>query len=165
MTLLAVYETPSERKQRRNKLEGGRPGWCPRCALISQLRQHFFCFYGHLYGPVFGTLNQGPEGASKQDPRQRASPATPRADTTSSGDQDNPSVPPSPGGCPPDTQIWGGQGIPEHSSKSAYPGPLGSPDWAAATRKQGWGQGSPTTSKQPPSGRSESPVPKPSKVG
>lgn len=62
MTLLAIYETPSERKQRRNKLEVGRPGWCPRCALISQLRQHFFCFYGHLYGPVFGTLNQGPEG-------------------------------------------------------------------------------------------------------
>lgn len=81
MTLLAVYETPSERKQRRNKLEVGRPGWCPRCALISQLRQHFFCFYDHLYGPVFGTLYQGPEGESKQDPRQRASPAPPRADT------------------------------------------------------------------------------------
>lgn len=66
MTLLAVYETPSERKQRRNKLEVGRPGWCPRCALISQPRQHFFCFYGHLYGPVFGLLIRGrKERASK----------------------------------------------------------------------------------------------------
>lgn len=37
------------------------------------------------------------------------SPATPQADTTSSGDQDNPCFPRNPGGCAPDTLIWGGQ--------------------------------------------------------
>ena len=48
--------------------------------------------------------------------------ATPLADPTSSGDQDNLGSPPSPGSCPPDAQSWGGPGIPEHSSKSAEPG-------------------------------------------
>ena len=62
------------------------------------------------------------ERASKiQD--KKPSLATPRADPTSSGDQDNPSVPPNPG-----TQIWGGQGIPEHGRTFAEPGP-----WAAPT--------------------------------
>lgn len=149
MTLFAVYETPSERKQKRNKLEVERPGWCPRCALIRQLRQRFFCFYGHLYGPVFGTLNQGPEGESKQDPRQRASRATPRADTASSGDQDNPFSSQSRQLSPRHPDL-GGQGIPEHGSKSAEPGPPGSPDWAVVTGKQGWGWNSPEPGKQPP---------------
>lgn len=46
MTLLAVYETPSERKQRRgNKLEVGGAGWCLGCALISQLHQYFFSVF------------------------------------------------------------------------------------------------------------------------
>lgn len=31
-------------------------------------------FYGRLYNPVFGTLYQGPEGGSGQDPRQEAFP-------------------------------------------------------------------------------------------
>lgn len=76
MTLLAVYKTPSERKQRRrNKLEVGNPGGSLRCALISQLHQHFSSvFYGQLYSPMFGTLYQGPEGGSKQDPRQESFP-------------------------------------------------------------------------------------------
>lgn len=70
------------------------------------------CFYGHLYSPMFATLYQEPEGDSEQDPRQEPSPATPQADIASSGDQDNPSFPPSPGGCAPDTLIWGGQEFP-----------------------------------------------------
>lgn len=37
------------------------------------------------------------------------SPATPQADPTSSGDQDNPSFPPRAGGCAPDTGIWAGE--------------------------------------------------------
>lgn len=44
----------------------------------------------------------------------------------------------------------GGQGIPEHGSKSAEPGPPGSPDWAVVTGKQGWGWNSPEPGKQPP---------------
>lgn len=32
-------------------------------------------FYDHLYGPVFGTLYQGPEGEREQDPRQRGFPS------------------------------------------------------------------------------------------
>lgn len=41
--------------------------------MISQLHR-FFCFYGDLYGPVFGTRYQGPEGESEQDPRQKSFP-------------------------------------------------------------------------------------------
>lgn len=85
-------------------------------------------FYGY-YSPVFETRYQGPEGESKQDPRQKKlSLATPRADPTSSGDQDNLSSPPSPGSCPPDgSPELREQGIPEHGSKSAEPGSSTSP--------------------------------------
>jgi hypothetical protein len=93
MTLLAVYETPSERKQRRrNKLEVGSPGGAFAMHFDKPAAPAFLLhFYDQLYGPVFGTLYQRPEGESEQDPRQKVFPATPPANITSSGDQDNPS--------------------------------------------------------------------------
>lgn len=98
MTLLAVYETPPERKQRRrNKLEVGRPGWCLRCALISQLRQHFFSVFMATFRALcLGLFIRGRKDRESKIQGKEPSPATPRADATSSGDQDNPSFPPSP---------------------------------------------------------------------
>lgn len=100
MTLLAVYKTPSERKQRRrNKLEVGDPGGSLPCALISQLRQHFFPdFMADFTAQCLGLFIRGRKGGASKIPDEKPSPTTSPADTTSSGDQDSlcPRLPPPP---------------------------------------------------------------------
>lgn len=63
MTLLAVYETPSERKQRRrNKLEGGRPDWCPRC-----FDKHPSAFLLGFYGSILPCVWVSLSGAGRPE--------------------------------------------------------------------------------------------------
>ena len=91
--------------------------------MISQLRQHFFCFYGYLYGPVFGTRYQGPEGESKQDPRQKSFPWPLHEQIPPHLEIKITSVLlPVQAAVPQTPRAAGGQGIPEHGSKSAEPG-------------------------------------------